>query len=99
MPPPLPIPVSPTTKLRPRPAAAVESAVVGQKDEHWGETLRAHVVLVADAEIDAAELAAHVRSRLASYKVPAVWVFDSVLPKNAAGKILKRVLAELLPPN
>jgi acyl-CoA synthetase (AMP-forming)/AMP-acid ligase II len=74
--------------------AVLECAVVGVPDEHWGEVLRAHLVLRPATAATAGELVAHCRTRLAGYKVPARWVFEAELPKNASGKILKRVLAD-----
>lgn len=68
----------------------VEAAVVGVPDEHWGERIVAHVVCresVAPAELDA-----HLRTRLAGYKVPKSYEFPGALPRNAAGKVLKRQL-------
>ncbi|WP_144120688.1 class I adenylate-forming enzyme family protein [Catellatospora sichuanensis] len=68
----------------------VEAAVVGMPDEHWGERIVAHVVCretVAPAELDA-----HLRTRLAGYKVPKSYEFPGALPRNAAGKVLKRQL-------
>lgn len=71
----------------------VEVAVTGVDDEHWGEIVQAHLVLGADPpEIDA--LRDYCRARLAPYKVPSDWVVHTELPKNASGKILKRVLRE-----
>lgn len=70
----------------------VEVAVVGAPDLHRREIVRAHVVMRDASPFD--EDAAHelCRSRLAAYKVPAEFLVDSQLPRNAAGKILKRQL-------
>jgi O-succinylbenzoic acid--CoA ligase len=68
--------------------AVVEAAVVGMPDPEWGEVVTAFVVVNgnADALID------HCRERLAGYKVPrALHTVDS-LPRNAAGKLLRREL-------
>jgi O-succinylbenzoic acid--CoA ligase len=68
--------------------AVVEAAVVGMPDPAWGEVVTAFVVVNgnADALID------HCRERLAGYKVPrALHTVDS-LPRNAAGKLLRREL-------
>ncbi|RAF13133.1 hypothetical protein DN545_33720, partial [Burkholderia multivorans] len=45
-------------------------------------------------EIAEADVIAHVRDRLAGFKVPKRVAFVSDLPKNSAGKILKRSLRE-----
>ncbi|MBB5873387.1 long-chain acyl-CoA synthetase [Allocatelliglobosispora scoriae] len=68
----------------------VEAAVVGEPDERWGERIVAHVI--CRSPLDPAELDAFLRGRLAGYKVPKSYVFPAVLPRNAAGKILKRQL-------
>jgi long-chain acyl-CoA synthetase len=69
-----------------------EAAVVGQPDDYWGETVRAVVVLGSAAEASEAELLDHCGARLARYKLPKSFSFVEALPRNAAGKILKREL-------
>lgn len=69
----------------------LESAVVGVPDPHWGEVPVAYVRTRSGAAIDPAELAAHVRARLAGFKVPKEFVFAD-LPKTSTGKIQKNVL-------
>ena len=71
-----------------------EVAVVGLPDEKWGETVGAFVVPRDGAELDFAAMEAAVRERLAGYKVPRVWESVDELPKNANGKILKRVIRD-----
>jgi fatty-acyl-CoA synthase len=69
-----------------------EAAVVGVPDEKWGEVAVAIVVPAADG-IDGPAILAACREHLASYKCPrAVLVHDEPLPRNAAGKVLKRLL-------
>ncbi|WP_211977612.1 fatty acyl-CoA synthetase [Brevibacterium sp. W7.2] len=70
-----------------------EVAVVGIADEKWIEAISAFVVLRDDAgEIAEADVIAHVRDRLAGFKAPKRVTFVAELPKNSAGKILKRSL-------
>jgi acyl-CoA synthetase (AMP-forming)/AMP-acid ligase II len=69
-----------------------EVAVVGVPDDHWGEVVRAHVVLEAGASLDEDAVRAYCRDRLAGYKVPATFQVDGELPRNASGKVLKRAL-------
>jgi fatty-acyl-CoA synthase len=67
-------------------------AVVGIPDERWGEVGLACVVLKAAATAEA--LLAHMKERLASYKVPRRIALLDSLPISGAGKILKRELRE-----
>ncbi len=66
--------------------------VIGVADERWGESGRAVVVLKAEARLSEAEIIAHCQENLAKFKVPKSVVFCSALPRNAAGKVLKREL-------
>jgi fatty-acyl-CoA synthase len=75
--------------LREHPAVT-DAAVIGVPHPRWGETPVAFVV-GAGTE---AELIEHCRERLASYKKPSAVVFVDALPRNAAGKVLKRELRE-----
>jgi long-chain acyl-CoA synthetase len=72
--------------------AVAECAVVGIPDAYRGETVRACVVLRAGQQVDAQQLEAFSRARLAAYKVPRSIVFFDQLPKTASGKILRREL-------
>jgi long-chain acyl-CoA synthetase len=74
--------------------AVDECAVVGVFDPIKGEVARAFVVRRPGAAVDADQLEAFCRQRLATYKVPRAFDFIKELPKNATGKILKRVLRE-----
>ncbi len=73
------------------------SAVVGIADEKSGEIPVAYVELDEETEaLDEAGLKKHLREHLANFKQPKqIHVIDA-LPKNATGKILKRVLKEQL---
>jgi acyl-CoA synthetase (AMP-forming)/AMP-acid ligase II len=73
----------------------VECAVVGVPDPHWGEIVRAHVVLAPGVEATPEDLRRFCRERLAGYKVPdEIRIHPEALPKNASGKILHRLLRE-----
>ena len=50
--------------------------------------------MVASAEVTEDELIAHCRDRLAGFKKPSAVVQVDELPRNAAGKVLKRKLRE-----
>ncbi len=73
-----------------------EVAVIGMRDERWGEKPVAIVVLADDAALDLPCLTDHCRKRLAAFKVPKELIIRDSLPRNPSGKVLKRVLrAEL----
>jgi acyl-CoA synthetase (AMP-forming)/AMP-acid ligase II len=70
-----------------------EIAVVGLPSEKWGEAVTA-IVVASDPPPSTEELDAHCRATLAAFKVPRRYEFADALPRNAAGKILKRELRE-----
>ncbi len=67
-----------------------EAAVIGVKDEHFGEIVKAFVVLKSDE--NEAALAKFCKERLSSYKVPKRFEFRNSLPKSSVGKLLRRSL-------
>jgi len=72
--------------------AVADVAVVGVADEQFGQRLVGYVVRAAGAAASADDLKAHVRATLAAFKVPREIRFVDELPRNATGKVLKRVL-------
>ena len=75
--------------------AVLESAVVGVPDDHWGERLRAFVVVRPGVSADeqlANELARFCAATVAAYKVPRELGFIQEVPRNIGGKVLKRDL-------
>jgi long-chain acyl-CoA synthetase len=77
--------------------AVTEASVLGVPHRILGEEVGAVIVLRPGASATAEELQAHVRERLAGFKVPThVWFRDEPLPRNPAGKVLKRELREVL---
>lgn len=77
--------------------AVQESAVVAKPDAERGEIVKAFVVLksgYAATSQTAAELQEHVKLTTAPYKYPRDIEFVAELPKNASGKLLRRVLRD-----
>ena len=67
-----------------------EAAIIGVPDVEWGEVCKAIMVPVAGSDLPSEqELTEYVKSRLASYKAPALYQWVEELPRNPMGKILK----------
>src|ERR1700733_6717741 len=75
--------------------AVSEVAVVGLADDKWIEAVTAFVVLRPQQTVEEADLLALARQHLAPYKLPKKVVFIDTLPRNTAGKLLKRELRKL----
>jgi len=67
-----------------------ECAVVGLPDNEYGERVTAFIVAQKGRQPDPAALKAYLKTRLAGFKVPKEFVIVDALPKNPAGKLLKR---------
>jgi len=77
--------------------AVYEAAVFGVPHERLGEEVAAAIYPRAGQAVSTDELQAHVAERLAAFKVPSrVLIVDEPLPRNAAGKCLKRDLRDQL---
>ena len=72
----------------------LEAAVIGVPDARWGERPVAFIVAAPGKTVDVDRLMGHCGKRLASFKVPARYEVRDALPRNASGKILKRVLRD-----
>ena len=71
-----------------------EVAIIGVPDDQFGQRLKAFVVPHDGRSLTEDELKDHVKGHLARYKVPREVEFMDELPRNATGKVLKRVLVE-----
>lgn len=70
-----------------------EVSVIGIPDDRWGQIVTACVVTAEGAPAE--DLDAHCRaSALAGFKRPKAYVFVDALPRNAANKVLRRLLRE-----
>ena len=69
-----------------------ETAVFGIPNEEWGESVHAVVVKRPGSLLTEADVNAHARIYLASFKVPRSLTWSDELPKTGSGKILKREL-------
>jgi malonyl-CoA/methylmalonyl-CoA synthetase len=70
----------------------VESAVVGMPDPEFGESVAAAVVRDARSAVTLDDIDRELGARLAKFKRPRRIVFVSDLPRNAMGKVEKRLL-------
>ncbi|GED98452.1 AMP-binding protein [Gordonia crocea] len=75
--------------------AVLDVAVIGVPDDKWGERPKAIVVLKPGQEATDAEIIAHVKSKIASYKAPRDVAFVDELPKTSTGKIRKNELRDV----
>ena len=76
--------------------AVADSSVFGVADDKWGEAVHAAVRLVQGVLVNAAELIAFTKSELGSVKAPKEIHFVPELPKNAAGKVSRAAVRDLV---
>jgi fatty-acyl-CoA synthase len=76
--------------------AVQEACVIGAKDAHRGETVKAVIVLKADyrGKIKTEAIIDWARENMAAYKAPRIIEFTEALPKSGSGKIMWRELQE-----
>jgi acyl-CoA synthetase (AMP-forming)/AMP-acid ligase II len=74
--------------------AVMDVAVIGVPDDQWGESVKAVVQLRPREKATAVDLISFAADRLAGYKKPRSVDFVDELPRDAAGKLLKRKIRE-----
>jgi acyl-CoA synthetase (AMP-forming)/AMP-acid ligase II len=74
--------------------AVMDVAVIGVPDDQWGESVKAVVQLRPGETATAEDLISFAAERLAGYKKPRSVDFVEELPRDAAGKLLKRTIRE-----
>jgi len=74
--------------------AVVEAAVIGAPDEKLGESLQAVIVAKKGGKVTAEDIVVFCEQRLPDYASPKSVVFMEKLPRNPAGKVLRKVLQE-----
>jgi fatty-acyl-CoA synthase len=76
--------------------AVQEACIIGAKDAHRGETVKAVIVLRPEwrGRIEAQPIIDWCRENMAAYKVPRLIEFTDALPKSGSGKIMWRELQE-----
>lgn len=70
----------------------VESCVVGQRNERWGEIPVAFIV----GSVENSELKSYLKNKMSRYKVPRKFIQISSIPKNILGKVERKKIRELL---
>ena len=76
--------------------AIQEACIIGTKDAHRGETVKAVVVLkeASRGNVTEQDIVAWSSKNMAAYKYPRIVEFVDALPKSATGKVMWRALQE-----
>ncbi|MBU8919326.1 acyl--CoA ligase [Bacillus sp. FJAT-29953] len=72
-----------------------EVCVVGLPNEKWGEIVSAFIVGKDGSTFSSEDILRHCDGKMGNYKKPKYIRFINELPKNAAGKILRRSLKDI----
>lgn len=68
-----------------------DAAVFGYPNAHWGEVVAC--MIVADCKVSRRDIQSFLSNNLASYKIPSIYFRADAIPRNPAGKVLRRQLA------
>lgn len=74
--------------------AVLEATVIGVPHNHWGEAVKACVVLNKGHEITEEEIISFCKQHLAQYKAPKSVDYLKALPRTGSGKIFKKALRD-----
>ena len=74
--------------------AVLEAAVIGVPHSHWGEAVKAYVVLKQGMAATEGDLIQFCKQHLAHYKAPKSVAFIEALPRTGSGKIYKKGLRD-----
>ena len=74
----------------------IESAVVGMPDARWGEVGHCALVAAPGIRIEIGAIEAHLKDRVARYKLPRAYTPLDALPRTASGKVKKAELRHVL---
>ncbi|MBC7716271.1 MAG: long-chain fatty acid--CoA ligase, partial [Pseudorhodobacter sp.] len=79
-----------------RNTAVQEACIIASRDAYRGETVKAVVVLRAEAKGKTTEqdIIDWAKEHMAAYKVPKLVEFVDVLPKSGSGKVMWRLLQD-----
>jgi len=73
-----------------------ECGVVGIPNEEWGEIIGASLIIEGqEADFNIEALKAWLKTKLPSYKIPRLYIFQADLPRNVMGKVTKNELKKL----
>jgi long-chain acyl-CoA synthetase len=72
-----------------------EAAVIGMKDDIYGEDIKAFVILNPGQTATAEEIIEYCKTKLTNFLLPKEVVFLQALPKSLVGKVLKKELRKL----
>ena len=72
----------------------IDAAVIGVPNEKYGEVVKACIVKKEGSNLTEEDVINFCKDRIASYKKPQSIDFIDEVPRNASGKVLKKVLRE-----